>query len=291
VQVSIINNTNAPYSFYLADDRAFSIDFNVRTLTNRLAAQADALARKRAESRHVYFRQVNLGPGETFSFVEDLRRYAALSQSGAYVVQAYIYPDLYHSDASQQSPVGANAAVNTGINTPSRQPILSNTLALNVRPPALPGEDGLPQALDEATGAILVREKLPPDQVVHYMLTARQKAQWEKFFLYLDLERMIERDSARARQWERSSEEGRQVMLSRYRRELQSAVTDGDISMIPIEFEIERTSYNAQDGSVVVLEKFRTGMYTEVKRFTYYFAKKEDNWTIVDYVVMNLGTE
>ena len=145
--------------------------------------------------------------------------------------------------------------------------------------------------MDVATNAVLVREKLPPDQVVDYMLTARQKSQWEKFFLYLDLEAMIARDSLRQRKWLAEGEDGRRQMLRQFRQELQSPVNDGDISVIPSEFTMERTQYNNFEGTVTVLEKFKNGNFTELKRYTYFLRQKDNIWTIVDYSVMNLGTE
>jgi hypothetical protein len=80
-------------------------------------------------------------------------------------------------------------------------------------------------------------------------------------------------------------------MLERYRMELQNTITDGDISTIPAEFTMERTAYNNFEGTVTVLEKFRIGNYTERKRYTYYLQRKNDIWTVVDYSVVNLGTE
>ena len=169
--------------------------------------------------------------------------------------------------------------------------MLSARLTLNIRTPLLPAEDGLPQALDLETNAVLVRDRLPPDEVVAFMLTARQKSQWEKFFLYLDLEQMLLRDAARERRWRVESEEGRRRMLERFRSDLQSSVIDGDISSIPSRFDIERTTYSAAEGTVIVLERFRQGDYTEKKRYTYHLRKTGDIWTVIDYVVINLGTE
>jgi hypothetical protein len=42
---------------------------------------------------------------------------------------------------------------------------------------------------------------------------------------------------------------------------------------------------------VSALEKFKTGSYIERKRYTYYMRLRDDVWTIVDYTVLNLGTE
>jgi hypothetical protein len=272
VQVTLTNSGTSTYRFKLADERMFSIDFEVRTITNRTVEPADALVRRRTAMRQVFFREVAVESGESFSFVEDLRNYAAFRQSGSYIVQARIYPELYR-DASPYL-------------------LESNRLNLSIRPPAIPDPSGLPLPMDEATNALLVRERLPPDEVVRYILTARQRSQWEKFFLYLDLEAMIIRDGPRSRQWLAASEEERRRMLARYRTELETAAADGDIATIPSEFEIERTNYGPEEGTVVVLEKFRTsGGYTERKRYTYYLRRKDDIWTIVDYVVIHLGTE
>jgi hypothetical protein len=273
VLVTIANRGPSTYRFKLADERVFSVDFDVRTVSNRPVTPAAPLVRKRTESRQVFFREIAVESGESFSFTEDIRDYADLRQSGAFVVQARIYPELYRDERT--APV----------------PLESNRLSLSIRPPAIPGPDGIPLIMDEVTNARLVREKLPPDETVRYILTARQKGQWEKFFLYLDLEAMLIRNGSRQRQWIAESEEGRRRMMARYRNDLQSAVVDGDISTIPTTFEIERTNYGAEEGTVEVLEHFRIGNYTERKRYTYYLRRKDDVWTVVDYSVLNLGTE
>jgi hypothetical protein len=69
------------------------------------------------------------------------------------------------------------------------------------------------------------------------------------------------------------------------------AVVDGDISTIPRSFSIERTVYGPEEGTVTVLAYFQAGNYTERKRYTYYLRRRDDIWNIVDYVVVNLGTE
>jgi hypothetical protein len=280
VQITLSNAGPSAYRFRLADDRAFSVDFDVRSMTNLALRPAEILVRRRSTSQQVFFREITVESGESFSFVEDLRNFAAIDQSGSYVVQARLYPDLLRTAAVPASTDSVEA------------PLESNRRSLNIRPPALPAlPEGVPVALDVETNANLVREKLPPDQVVRYILTARQKGQWEKFFLYLDLEAMIVRDAQRQRQWAAESEEGRRRMAARYRSELQTAVVDGDIATIPMEFQIERTTYGASEGTVSALEKFKTGNYIERKRYTYYLQLRDDVWTIVDYTVLNLGTE
>jgi hypothetical protein len=224
--------------------------------------------------------------------VENLRDYAAITKVGSYIVQAKVYPELWN-DLARDANRGTIQDVSfTGAQGSQTSALLvSNRLALTIRPALIPGPGGVPLPLDEETNAVLVREKIPPDEVIDYMLHARQKAQWEKFFLYMDLPSMLERDGARQREWNAESEEGRQAMLTRYRKDLESSSIDGDISAIPMNWTIENTQYNATDGTVVAFEYFKAGTYTEKKQYTYYLGKDDGVWTVKDYSVVNLGTE
>ncbi|HCC37800.1 MAG TPA: hypothetical protein DEQ14_09370 [Treponema sp.] len=296
VRITITNNSPSSYRFKLADDRAFSVDFDIRSLSNQNLEPADTLIRKRTQSQHIFFREIAIEPGEAFSFIEDLRDYANLKQPGAFVVQARVYPDLYRTGRNLPAiSAGANGdaspARNSFTDSAGVTILESNRLNLNIRPQYINGPDGIPLAMDNATGAVLVRERLPPDQVVEYLLSARQKSQWEKFFLYLDLEAMLSRDAVRRRKWTAEGEDGRRRMLAEYRQEMQNSLVDGDIATIPSEFTVERTTYNSAEGTVTVLEKFRTGNFTEIKRYTYFLAQKDNVWTVVNYSVVNLGTE
>ncbi|MFQ3547683.1 MAG: hypothetical protein SNJ56_05040, partial [Termitinemataceae bacterium] len=179
IQCTITNTSAETYRFFLADERAFTIDFDVRTMTNRSLDASEILIRKRTQNQQVFFREVLIKSGESFSFAEDLTDYIKLDQSGSYVVQARLYPDLYQKNYIQG------------------RVLESNRLALNLRTPPLSEPGKPPVALDVETNAVLVRQNLPPDQVIEYMLTARQKSQWEKFFLYLDIEAMVTRDGVR----------------------------------------------------------------------------------------------
>ena len=271
IHIALTNNSPAPFRFRLADERAFSVDFDVRTNANREVEAADLLVRRRSTSQQIFFREVTIETGESFSFVEDLKSYASLTESGRYVIQARIYPELL------------NASTNT-------QPFVSNRLMLDLRHRPILGPDGIPQELDADNNAILVRERMPPDDVIDYMITARQRSQWEKFFLYMDLEAMVSRDPLRRRQWNAESEEGRQRMIARYKQDLQGDMIDGDISAIPSDFTIERTVHNGRTGTVTVLTEFNMVRFTEIRRYTWYLERRNDVWLVVDYSVVNLGT-
>ena len=80
-------------------------------------------------------------------------------------------------------------------------------------------------------------------------------------------------------------------MIENYKNELRQSTTDKDISTIPVEFRIERTTYTETQGTVTVLEWFDYRTFREKKRFTYYLASRDGIWRVYDYTVDNLGTE
>ena len=275
VQVTITNNSPNPYRFKLADDRVFSIDFDARTMTNRQLPEADSLIRKRTQYNQIFFREITIESGESFSFMEDLRDFVDFSQPGSYRVRAFVYPELIR--ASSLLP-------------PAGTVLESNYLNLTIRPPAIPGPDGIPLEMDIDTGAVLVRQPLSPDAVVSYMLSARQLSQWERFFLYLELDTMLQRDAYTRRRYLAENEEGRRRMVAEYRQDLQRAVIDGDIVVVPTSFEIQRTVYDNFQGTVTALLRFRHPSYTELRQYTYYLEKRDNIWMIVDYSVLPMGT-
>jgi len=282
IQITITNNSPSTYRFKLADERVFSIEFDVRTVSNRPLEPADALVRKRTQYQRIFFREIAVEAGESFSFVENLRDYVKINQSGSFIVQARVFPELLR--------FGADASIALPVTLESKR------LSLSVWPPLATTAEGIPLEMDVATGAVLVRERLAPDQVVDYMISARQKSQWEKFYLYLDLESMLTQDGARQRKWLTESEEGRKRMVDQYRQELKNPTVSGlssndGISVIPTDYIIEETKYNPAGGTVTVLEKFKNNQFTELKRYIYDLRFKDNVWVITSYSVINLGTE
>jgi len=294
VQATIANNSPFTYRFKLADDRMFSVDFEVRTATNRLLEPAEELVRRRSQSRQVFFREVAIEPGESFSFVENLRDFVRIDQPGSFVVRAFVHPELYRPEFLAAGARADHRAAALWAGPRERAPagaLASGRLSLSVRAPLLAGPDGLPAAMHVATGAVLARERLPPDEVVEFMIRARQMSQWERFFLYLDLEEMISRDPSRRRAWLRESEEGRQRMVEQFRQELRRPATAEGIALVPTYFEIERTQHTGAEGTVDVLKRFRGPHFTESKRYTYFLRRRDGVWGIVDFSVVNLGAQ
>ena len=269
VEAVITNTGTDTLRFKVADNRFFNVDFDVRTPTNLGLEHAKEFTIARNSDQPVFYREVSLEPGEKYGIVVDLARYAAFSSPGQFVVQATFYPDLFH---------GAGSPV-----------MKSNRMSLNVKPPVVTAEE---KAVVEAeTGALLARQSLPPDEVVSWTIAARQKGQWEKFFLYLDMEALMRKNPAKDRVFRNSTEAQQRQMLGQFRTQLMQPALQQDISVIPSSFEVQKTTYSAAEGTVQVLERFAYPDYTELRGYTYHLKKSERFWIIYDYEIKNLGTQ
>jgi hypothetical protein len=269
VMITISNESADTYRFKLADDRVYSLSFEARTPANRLLDLADGFKVAMSESKPVFYRELAIKPGEEYSFREDLERFVRVDGPGIFAVKASFYPELSSSAAAS--------------------PVESNLLSLSVRPS--PGLPPASEAIRAVTGEALKAQALPPDEVVRRTIVARQKDQWNEYFLYFDLESLLSRDQDRKRQYDAESDEGRRRLLERYRADLQTDVVDNDISVQPYYFEILETRYTEAKGFVSVLEKFQSGQLRQVREYTYELQRRDEVWYIVDYTVFNKGTE
>ena len=267
ILIEITNNRNSTYRFKAAQDRRFNIDFQVTTLTNEPIEHSEQFIMAVERNQQVYYRDIDLEPGERYAFVEPLKDYIALNRPGAYVARALYYPDLIKGS----------------------EKLRSNRISFTVRPSA--GPDGVQARIDEVTGEILKARPLPPDETVAYLIDARQKGEWNKFFLYLDVESLMLQNPETRRRFDRSSEAERLQMIDEFRAALRARETGDEIVLIPTSYEILETRYTPRQGSVEVVERFSNPDFIEVKQFTYYVERRDGVWRISSYDVRNLGTE
>lgn len=269
VHISIKNNSARTMRFKLADDRMFSVDFNGYTIKNLQIPQTENVIRKRTTNQTVYFREISLETGEEYSFVENLKDYIEISEPSVYYVELKFYPELYKSKYLS---------------------VTSNRLSLEIRPsPSAASSAILP--VKNKSAELLKPEEISPDKVVEQTIIARQKSLWDQYFLYLDIEAMLQRNAPAKRKYISSSAEERARMLKNYRADLMQSRIDNDIVAVPEKFEIERTVYSKTEGTVTVTEWFRYPNYHEKKSYVYKVRQREGIWQIYDYTVTNLGTE
>lgn len=269
VHVAIKNNGTDTLRFKLADDRMFSMDFSVYTLKNTQLAQTDTVVRKRTTNQTVYFREISVEPGEEYGFVENLKDYISITDQSIYYVELSFYPELYRTK---------NIALR------------SNRLTLQISPSPMAAASSA-VAVKNDTAEILSPEEIPPDKVVEQTIIARQRSLWNQYFLYMDVEAMLEKNDASRRRYRAASADDRDRMLQTYKADLMASRIDGDIVAIPEEFEITKTTYSKTEGTVEVIAWFKYSTFREKKGYTYYVRQRDGIWSIYDYKVVNLGTE
>lgn len=270
VRAEIYNNSAQTYRFKASPQRAFTLDFSVKTLANESLEHAQQFIIDRNSDQPVLYRDFSLEPGERYAIVEDVTRYIRIARPGVYIIRASYFPELYTDPLSRF--------------------ISSNMLTLSVQ--AGSTEDVPETIIDRETGAVLRQLPIPPDEVVEYALSARQKADWDKFFLYIDIEGLYLQDRGRENSYKRwSSDQERRTALHVYRERLTDDGNSDEFILLPNSFTIQKTSYTPTEASVIVIEKFAYTGYTEVKQFTYFLRRRDRIWTIFNYEVQNVRTE
>ena len=253
VQVSIRNNGAKTLRFKLADDRMFSVDFNAYTVKNTMLGQTEKIVRKRTTNQTVYFREISLENGEEYSFVENLKDYIEIKEPSVYYIELLFYPELYKSKYIS---------------------LTSNRLSLEVRPsPSAASSSVLP--VKASTAELLVPEEISPDKVVEQTIIARQKSLWDQYFLYMDVEAMLQRNAAAKRKYTSVSADERARMLKSYKSDLMQSRIDNDIVAVPERFEIEKTVYTKTEGTVTVTEWFKYPNFHEKKSYVYKVRQRE----------------
>ena len=269
VEAVVSNNSTSTVHFKVADNRFFTLDFAARTETNLQINHTQKYTIERSSDKPVFFRQINLEPGEKYGILVELNDFLEFKNPGIYILEASFYPNLY----SGNSP----------------EAVKSNRVTLDIRP-AL-STPLMKEMINRKTGKVIKREPIPPDEVVSFTIKARQKSQWDRFFLYFNLEKLILKNPERSRVYKRLSEENKKRMIGKFRDELREEKVDRDILTIPSSFQITKTTYTPFEGRVEVIEKFKYSDYTEVKKYIYYMERKDKYWQIVNYEIQNLGTE
>ncbi|MBR4600116.1 MAG: hypothetical protein IKO39_08715 [Treponema sp.] len=269
VDVAITNKGTDTLRFKLADDRMFSLDFYAYTIKNTTLPNTKDLVIKRSTNQTVYFRELAIEPGETYSFVENVKDYIQIDEPSIYYLELRFYPELYKSRLTE---------------------IASNRLSLDIRPaPSASASSVLP--VENKTTSLLKPEAISPDKVVEQTIIARQKTLWDQYFLYMDIEQMMVRNSEVNRKYKNASADERNRMLQSYKADLMQNRIDHDVVSIPEKFHIENTSYSQTEGTVSVLEWFKYPNFSEKKRYIYKVRQRDGIWQIYDYTVTNLGTE
>ena len=262
IKARLHNNGNQAFFFRSADNRIFNLKVRVRSLENQALKEAADYAILKSSSKPYFYRDISLEPGEEYAFVFTLNRFVQIENSGMFILEAEYLTDLTAENA-----------------------IASNRLYLNIRPALSERTAARPEyyeRIDDETEQLLVLEQLQPDEVVSYTLRSLMQQFWNRYFLYLDMERLIRQSSYYQRRFVASSEAEQLRLIGNFR----DALREGNVPEIasmadpPSSFEIIRTTYTPKEAQVLVAQNFERDGYEELVRYTYYLHKKENIWYI-----------
>jgi len=270
IKAEIRNNSADIYRFQIADSRVYNFHFQAHTLNNQPLSAAQIYRNQRTSNKPVFFREVQLGPGEEYSFIMDLRDYIDIEGPGTFYVDSIFTPQV----GTNLSPAGTTYR--------------SNRLTLSIRPGR--GKDNMETLLAEERKATLEALDLAPDEVIRFTLEALQEKEMQKFFLYLDLESLLMQDPGRLRRFKNLSEENRIQEIKRYQEDLLESRTEYSLMERPNSFEIIRTNYTPREGTVLVRSEFQYQDIIEIKEYTYHLEKQGNIWKVIRYDVQNIGS-
>ncbi|MFP4267418.1 MAG: hypothetical protein ACLFQW_05405 [Spirochaetaceae bacterium] len=272
----ISNSTDSPFTVHLADEKIFSLQITVTDIRNEALSPTKEYISRRDSDQQVLYREVRLLPGEEYGFKVPLSSFVDVKEPGIYFVQASMKPNI------EENPE-----------------LTSNEITLHIRPDKEASgesvESGeIEEQIESGETDILQKEQLSPDEVVRYMITARQQEDWKKFFLYLDVESLLVEHRLKRERYRRASDSERKRMIEDYKDLLRSSMVNNEILMKPDTFDIIRYRVdmsNKKEAEVTVRARFKYQDFTEIKMFTYYLDQSEGYWEVNRYEVTHEGTE
>lgn len=276
IQVELRNTDIDPIAFKLADSRVHNLKLDVRTLSNDPLEECDQCIKEFISSQPVYYTEITLKAGEQFSFIIKLKDFVSIEQSGKYFIKAWFYNQFRSEEIN---PSG------------------SNVIEIEIAPPEQTEEEL--KSVVPVKSMRLEPEPIYPDEVIKYILQARTKAQnikksanveleWDKYFLYFDLEELLLKSGEERRGYLALSETARANKIKEYRKWLIEGKKDKDLLLIPTKYEIIKTSFTEKTAVVVVYKEFDNGRFIDRKQYSYYLRKMDNIWTIYDFSIVNM---
>jgi hypothetical protein len=268
IDVKLINKSENSISTYISDDKKFCFDFKILTMQNKEIEHSKEYTTSFYRVQTIFKSKIDLDQDQGYTYKVRLNDYYDLDKTGQFYIKGFYYPTLKSSDTNNIQ-------------------ITSNQLTINIKP-----KDFEDQFITEKKSIEeekkLNAEKRSPDEVVEYMLKARMSKEWEKYFLYIDLEKLILTNNNFKDKFLKSDTEKQKEIIAQYKKYLQKDTIE-DISYLPHAYEIVKTEYYPQGkGKVEVIIQHKYLDYIEKKYYTFFLYKRDKVWYVYSYEVMNM---
>lgn len=268
ITIRLFNNSNKDKPLIVARDKRYSFDFEIVSMQNKKLNHSKDYIISFHQAQPIFNSYIVLAPYEGYIFEARLNDFFDLDITGQFYLKCFYYPNL---KLSQSDSIY----------------IESNQLTLNMRPYAAK-EAIIQEKIDVEKEKKLFVTKRSPDEVVSYMLDSRMNREWEKYFLYLDMENLILTNNDFRQRYLRADVERQREIINEYKEYLKKDRVN-DISYLPVKYEILKTEYTAGRAKVEALIYVKYEDYLDKKYYTYFLTKKGNIWYVSSYEVLNLN--
>lgn len=268
INIKIINISKKEKVILISKEKRYSFDFELATMQNKKINHNDEYIISFHRVQPIFNSHITIAPDEGYIFEARLNDYFDMNISGQFYLKCLYFPEL---KVNQYADVF----------------IESNQLSLNIRP------GNATESMTEEKEEIEQEKRLfvtkrSPDEVVSYMLNARMNKEWEKYFLYLNMEQLILTNNNFKQRYLKADVERQKEIIREYKEYLKQDKVN-DISFLPIKYDILKTEYTQGRGKVDVLIYVKYEDLIEKKYYTYFLNKKDNIWYISSYEVLNFS--
>ncbi|MBA7683311.1 hypothetical protein ES703_91675 [subsurface metagenome] len=268
IEFQIVNNGSAPFLFITSYNKIFTFDFDISTLSNRKVEHSKDYTIQRRKVQPILNDEITLKQNEVYGVRINISEWFDFKEHGEYIVKGIFYPNL--------------------ITDTGKKLLSEKELYLNLNPPYT---EVLREKIRVEEIKKLKAESLPPYKVIDFILQALIDKDFEKYFLYIKMEKFIMQFENAKKKYLDARDTDKPEVLDIFKQYLKGENTLESIPFsdtIPTNYEIEETLIKKRDARVIVIEFFEYGLVTEAKKYTYHLHLYGDKWLVENYDVVNI---
>ncbi len=261
VRFFVKNQERKAIDLKIAKMNFLNFSFSVKNLKNQMIGERNNFyLYKQRNSDNRNYRTIRLAPGDIYGKTIDISKLFRLDKTGYYIVQGYFYPVPY------------------GFHDVNHYP--SNKIRIQIRY----GTRRLRVAREIKKKMRRELEKQrSPYETIEFILKSKLKKNWEHFFRYIDLDRLIEIYPDYYKRYKDVRPSKRQALIKKFKDYLKKYLEEQMVS-----FEVYRTIINRDDAKVYanIIYRYRGSKFK--KRYVFSLYKRGKHWYLYYYYVMNL---
>ena len=267
VRVLVINDSTQPVQFDLGRHLFQNYNFRVRSLNNVGVRERESFQLEQLASRQDLApgRSITIAPGERFGREIDVSSWLRLVEPGTYEVTGYFLL------RPRRSPVDWRYA--------------SNSKRFVLQPPR---DVAVAMRDERARREDRDGKRLSAGETVDYIIAAKRRSDWNAYFRFLDLERLIMVFTRFRTRYVAAEMAERGTVMEDFRRYLRvfpaEHIEHHFVKNVSLTRDEETLNETAKVECLIV---YKTGLLVERKTYHFSLYRKLDRWYVSSYYVIN----